>query len=567
MKSTIKWMIVLTAMLFASPSGADVLTLSNGKVMKGIVEDDPSDKAFVKFLGSGGTIKVPRDRIKNTQKESKAQGYTHIGDEFRAQKKNQEALEKYKQALKEDAGFGPAKEGVKLIEASLAGEKKAMRKDAISEIDNLKDEIHKAIHDADFNKAEELLKTSSSLVPTEQQKAGLQQLVCDLYLAWAKDRMDKFDRAGAEQKLNLSLAACPENDEVIEMLLNLWEGQNDKQDQILQIYETVLNRRPDDQPMRRKLADLYSKAGRLEDSARHYLILYKNSENKYKGSPLEELLKENLQRLHAQFAQNKDLDKAIYYVKLLAAIDPETDPSTLTYYEYLKRANAVAKDDVNGRLELADWCEQNALDQEALTHYRLVKGQDPNNDQAKAAIDRYALNLVSQAQQAFNDRNFFLAKAVADQITREFEDSDEAQVRAKELMTASNNEIAKAVQGDCEEAQKFVEAGDSYLQQAMVFYDRIFNKEYQNSSIKISNPKSDARRYFQYAVQSYHEAVKKCPKLKDEAGGLIQARMKEAQNYLSRLTSGPPPSRKNMGRIIGPENDNPIRNDPEGRRR
>ncbi len=553
MKPAFRWFIPCAmAVGVVANLSADVLTLTNSKVMKGIVDESGSDKKWVKFIGAQGTVQVSRDRIKDIKSEPRAQGYVHIGDEFRAQKKFTDALDKYRMALKEDPNFAPAFDNIKAVEDTLAGERKAMRKDAISEIDQLENEIRKAIREGDFAKSEELLKTSSGLQPTEDQKTELQKLVGELYVAWAKERLDKFDRAGAEEKLNLALAATPENDDVIEMLLNLWEGQPDKQEQTLQIYETVLARRPDDQTMRRKLADLYYKGNRLEDSAKHYLKLYKDGGKKMKASPLEGLLSENLERLHAQFGQKKDFDKAIYYYQVLQAVQPDADPSVLTYYEYLKRAGKIAKEDVKGRLEIADWCESNGLDQEALTHYRLVQAQDAGNTRAAAAIDRYALALIESAQSSFDKQDYFLAKAVADQVQREFPESKEAQERAKTIIGASNNEIQREAQQGCELAQKYVESGDSYFQQALVFYDRIFNRDYQNSTIRISNPKSDARRYFGYAVDAYQQAMKLCPALKNEAGSLVGPRMKEAQSYLNRINSGPSPSRRNYGRVLDP---------------
>ncbi len=551
---------LLTLLPFGA-ARADILTLQGDKVVKGVMDEAGSDSASVKFTSSAGTQKIYRERIKHIQPEPAAQGYTHIGDEYKAQNKLGEALKAYQQALQKDADFKPAQEGMKAVQEAMDAQKKAMRQDAIGEIDKLKAQIEQAIKIGDFAKCEELLKTASDHLPTAEQKVQLQELVCELYLAWAKDRLDKFDRPGAEVKLNLALAARPENDEVIETLLKLWEGQPEKQEQMFHIYETVLSRRSDDMVLRRKLADMYFAANRFEDSAGHYLTLYKASK-KFKGTDLEARLAENLDRLHAQFAAKKDFDRAIYFYKLMETIDPKSDPSVLNYYEFLKRANDVKPGDLDGRLGVADFAENNGLEQEAVEIYRQIIAQAPDNEKAKAALDRFALRLIEQAQASFNQQDYYLAKAFADQVTREYPNSQEAGLRAQQIIGAANNEIARDSREKREKALQYVQRGDTYYEQAMQFYRDIF--DIQQKGNRLSNPKSDARRYFQYAIDAYQAALQIDPSLKSDPASLVGPRLDESKRYLQRLTAGPPPSRQNKSREIGPNTTN-LREDATGR--
>src|SRR5690606_2714150 len=133
------------------------------------------------------------------------------------------------------------------------------------------------------------------------------------------ERLDKLDTPGAEQKLNLALAASPGNEDVMTLLLNLWEDQPEKQEQTLRVYKTVLERKPEDDLLRRRVADMMFQKEELEDSIYHYLLLYKKSD-RFRGTSLEARVVENLEKLHLRKAQEGDFEKAIYYYELLREI-------------------------------------------------------------------------------------------------------------------------------------------------------------------------------------------------------------------------------------------------------
>lgn len=540
---------------FALPAAADVLTLKNGKEQRGLIDEAGSDAKFVKIATAQGSLKVPRDRIKSVAKESPGMGYVHIGDDYREGSKLTEAIASYQEALKAEPGLAAAKERLAAVQADIDAKGQAMRKDEIQLIDKLRKDVQTLIGTGEFEKAEQMLEKTSELVPTDAQKKELRKVVADLYLAWSRDRQDRFDRAGAEDKLNLAYAANPESDEIINALLAVWENQADKQEKITTIYETLVERRPNDEIIRRKLADIYYRAGKLEPATQHYLTLYKQS-NKYKGTDLETRLIESLERLHAQFAGAKDYEKAIFFYRVLSSIDPKTDPAGLTYYTYLQRAQTVAGEDVPGRAKLAEYAAENGLDDEALKNYRLILQKEPENAAAKKALDRYANTLADQAAALFNKREYIAAQVAATQVQTDFPEAKEANERVLDIITSSNNEIAKQFREQAQVCKAYIERGDQYYQQALVFYRDFFDTTRSSRTTTVSSPKNDAIRYFKYAIQMYETALKTCPDLKSDPASLLGPNLSEAKLYLARLAAPLPSRRSNSGPIIGPNNSN-----------
>lgn len=530
----------LLAALGGSAAQADIVTFKNNTVMRGVVDEAGSDSTHIKFLSFDGTTKIPRSRINSIQKESLAEGYAHIGDDFRKADKFDEAIGAYERAIKEDPNLTSVKQRIEEVREARDSRKKLMRQDDIQEIDRLAESIRKNIRAGDFKKAEEQLQASSNLMPTAEQKVKLQSLIGEFYLAWAKERQDKLDAPGAEEKLNLALAAQPDNDEVINLLLKIWEGQPNKKDQTLRVYETILNRKGENPILRRKIADLYYDQGNFNESIVHYLKLFKDKEKELKGSPLEARIIVNLDRLHKGFAEQKDFKQAIYFHKLLCSIDPATDPSYGPFYQYMQMANDAPPNNPENTLALGVFAEKNGMDSFALDNYRKLLKEDPKNEAGKAALDRFAGKMVAEAEKNFSSRDYPLAKSFAQEVIDQYPESEESVLRAREIIGKADVEIQRDQREKRDQAKQYIERGDTYYQQALVFYRDIFDRQ-RVGQATLSTPKSDAIRYFQYAIASYEAAIRIDPTLQNDAGSLVGPNLAESRKYLARLTSGPPP--------------------------
>lgn len=285
-----------------------------------------------------------------------------------------------------------------------------------------------------------------------------------------------------------------------------------------------------------------------EDAVHHYLILYKE-DTKLRGTELESRLMEGLDTLHRQKAREKDYEQAIYYFKILAAIDPNTDPTSIVYYQYLKQASDLAPDNYEGWIELARFAENNGMDNEALSQYRKLLKQAKTHDQALAGLSRYANKSMNDAQFMFNNGNFQLAATMADRVRTDYGDViTTINEKASELIGRANAKIVQQRRQNRETATRLVEEGNQFYEEAQVHLQNLYSTERKNLP-KLGSDKEEAKRYFRYAIDSYEQALQLMPELGSETNSLVAIRLRESRTYLSRLSGGAPPAR-NFGRPI-----------------
>lgn len=537
------WASILTIALLiagaASPAHADVLVLTNNREMKGVVDESASDDEKVKFSSATGSIMIPRSRIKSIQSEPEAQGYIHIGDDFMRLGDLDQAISAYQRALDADPGFEPAADRLEDARQAVRDQERAARDEQLRQIDVLMNEVRSLIARDDFDAAEARLEKASDLVPEANQREPLQDLIAELYLAWARERLDKLDTPGAEQKLNLALAASPGNEEVMTLLLTLWEDQPEKQDQTLRVYKTVLERKPEDDLLRRRVADMLFQKEELEDAIYHYLFLY-NKSDRFRGTSLESRVVETLERLHLRKAQEGDFEKAIYYYNLLGEIVPDVDPIVLTYYRYLNRASQIDPGNLDAQVELAEYAEINGLRSLALDNYRRILDEDPDNEAANGALNRFALQLVNQAEASIDARDYYLARTYAERVIRQYPNSDEAVLRARQIRGIAENEIVRDEREKRELAKEYIQKGDYYYERANQYFRDLQSTETRLFNSPYSTPKADAIRFYEYAIQAYEAATEIDPSLSDSPTSLVGPNLNEARRNLRILQAEAP---------------------------
>lgn len=533
--------------LASVPAQADIITYTDGRTVKGIVEDR-ADSPTVSVITASSRLVIPRTRIREIKHESRSQGYVHIGTEHAARGNLGEAIKAYEAALKEDPANAEAQRLLDEAQGRLADQQRATRSDALSQIDKLALEAQDAIKAGDFKRAEAAYKEANRLVPSPEQAEKLRLAISDMYLKWAEEREDKLDNTGAEEKLNLALAANPNNEDVVQKMLRLWEDDPTKRAQTVNIYETILERHPEDRNMRRKLGDMYFEMNRWEDAATHFLQLYKTSAE-YKGTELETKLVECLNRLHLQYAEKKEYDKAIYYFRLLAAIDPSIDPTGEVVYQYAKRERELPANDVKGRLELARFAQQNGMDQEALEQYRKLIKFPAAKAEAQKAIDAYAQRALLAAKAQFQQGNFTLAATLAGQIRTDYPEAQTIQEQAADLMGRASAEQAKDRRQRREFAKDLVRRGDEFYQQGWFHLNNLFSTERQNIPRLVSD-RQMAKMYFQYAINAYQEAIQADPSLGTDSQSLVNVNLRQARAMLLRLNQRAPTLPENFGRPI-----------------
>jgi tetratricopeptide (TPR) repeat protein len=340
-------------------------------------------------------------------------------------------------------------------------------------------------------------------------------------------------------------------------LLKLWEGNPDKREQAAHIYETILERHPDNTELRKKLGDLYRQMGDTEDMVRHYLELYKASDD-WKGTSLEKALVEGLDKLHRQYARQKDYDKAIKTYNVLASIDPTTDPTAVIYYQYLKQASDLKPGDTAGRLALAQYAEKYGLDQEALDRYKQLLSEPATHDAALAGYTRYAQKALAMAQLQFDARNYSLSRTLADQVRKDFPQSTDVSEKAAEIIGKAQVEMANERRQNAEQAKDLVKAGDEYYAQADSHFQALFSNQRSTNPL-LMNDREEAKRYYTLAIQCYSQALAVDSSLARNPGSLVVVRLGECKTRLASLNQN---ILNSLGRINPPfiSNESPSSN-------
>lgn len=519
------------------PVPADIVTYTNGQTIRGLTRELADDPDYIEFTGARGTFRINRSRISSIVQEPSAQGWVHIGNEHRENGNLAEAMTAYKRALNFDPNHDEAQRMIDLTQAAISQRQLLSRQEALNEIDQLAREAREEVDKRNFEKAEELYKRANDLVPSEEQRQELARQISQMYTAWGRDRLDKLDPTGAEERFNLAVEANRNNNEAINELIKLWEGNPDKRAQAANIYETMLERNPENTLLREKLGRLYAQMGRTEDMVNHYLELYRQS-SRYQNSAVERQLIEGLDKLQRQYAQQKDYDRAIRTFNVLASLNPNVDPTAVAYYEYLKRANASDPDNPQQQLELAQFAERNGMDEEALTKYRQLVRNEATREAALQGLDRYARRDLSMAQAHFNSGNYSLAQTLADRVRQEFPECEEVVEQAAELIGHATTRAYNQQQAQVANAQSLIDAGDEFYQTANFHFNNLFSTERRNQPRLLSD-KQEARRYYTLAIQAYTEGLRLNPNLSRGERSVVTVRLADARQRLAALDLRP----------------------------
>ncbi|MCE5228842.1 tetratricopeptide repeat protein [bacterium] len=534
-----------TWLLISPAVRADVITTTDNRTIKGIVTQNPETDNRIVIQTALGSITIQRSRIKEMKTEPKSQGYVHIGRDLLTRGNIPASINAFQQALAADPQNKEAQQALDDAQLKLDEHRKATREQAIVKIDDLAKKARSLTDAQKFEEAEQMLSEASKLVPTPDQRRAIKELISSLYYNWALAEEDKFHPTVAEEKYQLAIAANPQNGRAIEKLLRIWEKDPGKKDQVARIYEQMVQNNPGDKNLRQTLAELYYSLGKYEDASHHYLELYKENGEQYRGSKLEDHLIQSLDRLHLQYAKEKKYDEAINYYKMLMTIDPNTDPGGIIYYEYLKRSNELKQGDNDARLALAQWAEKNGLDKEAITQYKLLFGVAKYRKEAQAGLDRYAERRMADAEAQFKRGNYQLASTLAQQVRSDFPNSENVSRRITTLLNVAQAQMQQIQQAAADRAARLVDDANEFKRQADVAFNQIFYTQHQNIPY-LSSPRQEAIRYYNLAIQTYEEAIRIDPTLTSNPRSVLMVRLQDCRDRIARLTSQPV-GRQNFG--------------------
>lgn len=520
--------------LFAIPAvRADVITTTDNRVIKGIITQKPETDDRIVILTALGSSTIPRGRIKEIKEEPKAQGYVHIGRELVQRGHLPQAIESFNKALAADPQSADARTALEDAQLKLDEHRKATREQTVVKIDELSKRAKALIDSEKFEEAEQMLVEANKLVPTPDQRRAIKELISNLYFAWGNSLEDKFQPVNAVEKYQLAIGANQQNTKAITRLLSMWEKDPTKKADVARIYEQMVTNNPADKNTRLTLANIYFQLGKFEDAAHHYLELYKDDE-RLRETKVQTNLKTSLDHLHKQYAQQKEYEKAINYYQILTTVDPNMDPGVITYYEYLKRANALKPGDSEERLRLAKFAEDKALDQQAIQQYKLLLTDPKYKAQGQAGIDKYAELRMKDAKAQLDRGNYQLAATLAIQVQNDFPESQNIKRSITEIITFAQAKMEQQQVMAADHANKLIDDANDFKRQGDASYYQITNAQRINDPYLVS-PRRDAIRYYQLAMSTYDEAFRIDPNLK--ASRAISVRYQECQERIARLNT------------------------------
>jgi len=217
---------VLTSLLLLSflalpilSSHGDVLILNTGERRKGIVEDAPGQADKLILIDAAGRTTIDRSRVSEIVREPRAVGLISIGNQMYDKQLLTEALNYYRDALKEDPKSAQAKELIAATEAELDRRAGQERKQQMLEISERMRQARELTDKQEFAKAQDTLDRAEKMRPTETQAAELRSIRINMLLAWGRERLDRLDREGAAEKFQSVLALAPQHVQAMNELI------------------------------------------------------------------------------------------------------------------------------------------------------------------------------------------------------------------------------------------------------------------------------------------------------------------------------------------------------------
>jgi len=536
--------LVAPALLSPGPR-ADIVILRTGDKVVGLVRDMPSDPGKVLLVTANGEVVIPRQQIVEHTKEPASTGYRRIAEVYMERSQWETALKTLETAAQLDP---PDPEVPRLLEQA----RERLVQDGLSQIEaenslnrQRLNDVERLIADKDFEKAQSLLDSVNATSPTAEIQTRWTRLTVSLEIAWGLDREDKLDYSGAATHFKQALAYEPKNQTAVDHLLNIWADDPAHRTEVIQGYQRKLESDPSDILAARRLADLYLASGEVE-TALPYLQKVVDS-GKFKDLGYGERLSTAYSTLAGKAAEQKDFDKAIeLYSEYLGRV-PGADPRPLYFYEYLKRYDALAPDDIEGRAELAEFLKSKGLDAFALAEVRSILEKDPQNQRALALLKDYAQQRLEEVQQDFQQGRYALAMAGARDLTQSYTNLPTIVEQASDLYARSEIEMKRMERERQNQARELVTLGDQYYQQAYFYANQMKSTE-TDSNVRVISHRQEAIKYARRGILAYQQALQINPNIGNLVGGDVSFKINDLTQLYNSLTQPPVPFARIPGR-------------------
>ncbi|MDX1973456.1 MAG: hypothetical protein SFY68_13065 [Candidatus Sumerlaeia bacterium] len=538
MKTTLRTSLALSALLLVSPLAADEVIFKSGLTSKGRVEPVFGSPSKIAFISSSGRIEINRTMISKIVEQTDEVDYTLIGDQFFDAADYEKAIEYYQMAVKAKATHQPALDGLEKARAGIANRREQQVLQQRQENSTQLEDAQKLIAQKSFAAVERMLNDMEGRNPTPEQVQDIKRLRIELYLAWAFERADKLDRAGAENYYNRVLGLDPENPQAREAILALWERNPNKRAEVAAAYEEKLKTAPQDLTLNQKLADLYLAMNQPEKALGPLKRMADSPLFQARG--YDKKLLDAFVEVSFQQSSIGQIDEAIATLTEMKTFFPRVDDSQLKLLEYRRAANALAPEDFDARAELITKLEAQGMQSTAVFEAERLLRENPGNEKALRIFRTYAEREFTEIENVFKEGQFLLAANMstlyADKYANRFPDLVQ---QAGDLYNKAQLEAAKAQKQKREQAREVVNLADQYFAEARRNTELYKSADNPNRSSVISY-KNEAIRYTERAISGYKTALQIDPSLGPLVGGMdVNSKLEEADRLLNNLTRDP----------------------------
>jgi tetratricopeptide (TPR) repeat protein len=526
-----RW-IALAMVWLAAGAMADVIVLTDGKRQEGIViKDIPGDKTIT-IRTAAGDIAIPRDKISTVQRESAAESYAHIAEQYFARNEIAKAYDAYKKAAEADPNNTTVTAGMQKVEAAYEQLQASKQREQLQKTDEMLQQAVALAEQGKFDDANRLLKAADPGENSPRTDA-YRRAFARVYYLWGQSRLDHQDTPGAQEKLEIAMRLDPHNDDIRKALLKVWEGDPTKLETVIDQYKN--STRPEDEL---KVADALFKLKRYDEALPIYLKYLQ--EPKYATETMRQRVYVMFDQLHRQYADKGDFKKAIEAYKLFLQFSPNEPATPLARYEYMLRRSQVNPNNPEERAQLAKFAEDHGLVDVAKEEYRNVLAMDPTNKTASEGLRRFAEADLKDAMDFLTEQQFLLAAQKAQEVQTAYAIFPDIIKQADEIVTKAKVEQQRMVKDAKQQAVALAMRGDDYYNQALS-YIAAYTSTNLDQRKRVFSPKQEAAKNLERAIYAWQQALKLDPSLGAPTSYDLHNKIADAYAKYSVLTNPNPP--------------------------
>ncbi len=539
--------IGITFCLLAASLSADVIILNNGTRLEGLTESVRGDPDSITIRMGSGTITFNRDKISELIDEPDAVGHMKIGEQLLESQDYRAALGEFKRAHTLDPSLERAQQLIQATEQLLEQKERETQHEIESRINSLIDEAEELLSQLSYEEALDKLDEATSLGPSDAQLRTINRLKIKALEGVGMQQLDRFNERGAVETFQRILQLDPDNDIARSHLIDIWERDSSKLDEVIEAYKKIVEKNPEDKGTLYKLANALYEKEQWDSAVEAYERLL--DDPAFNQDFIRARVKQVLERLHSSAARKAQYETARRYYRKLLELFPQTDPSPLYVYEYAEQRKETEPDDIQGHLELAEFCRENGLDMYAKREYEHILRREPDNEQAIEGLAYYAQKQYEEAEYFFDNNQYRLAIKIAEEILDDYPQVTDVVQKSSELIERANNELRRVMRQKEAEAKDLAQRGNEYFQRAEQYIDRMYSSE-RRSNVHIVSEREEAKKYLRRAIMAWEKALEIEPTLAQLSEEDLNNKLSDARQRL-RVLENPVPMEFPVPRRIG----------------